>query len=154
MKIPLLFLGICFLFSACCTKKDCDLEYNPEIIFRFDGFNSSDLTKVSIVLEDIHSSKLIDSVVYLYSISNTFKIYNWMLLDKEIEIKDYNYIIRTDVSVDTINQIMYEKYNEKIECNTCYPFGDGTATVINYKNFSYYNKEIKYVDKDTVVIRM
>lgn len=75
-----------------------------------------------------------------------------MLMDKKIELKEYNFIIKTNVSSDTISKIRYEKYKNKIECNTCYPFGDGTATVINFKNFSYYFRQNKYADHDTLVI--
>ena len=151
MNKILIFLSIWFLLCSCCTKKDCDQEYNPEINIGFEGFNSSDLIKISIFLVDTSSFKTIDSIVYLYSISNNFQIYNWMLRDKKIEIKDYNFIIKTNISSDTIYKIKYEKYNEKIECNTCYPFGDGTATVINYKNFSYCFRQNKYVNETLVI---
>jgi hypothetical protein len=149
----LMFTGLCFLLFSCCTKKDCDQEYNPEIIFSFNGFNSADLSKVSIIITDTNSFKEIDSVVYLYGLSNSLHIYNWMLNDKEIEIKDFNFIIKTNVSSDTIYRIKYKKYIEKIECNTCYPFGNGSATVINYKDFSYYYRQNKYEEKDTLVIQ-
>jgi len=76
-----------------------------------------------------------------------------MLNDRKIVIKDYNYIIKTNVSSDTIYNIKYEKYSKKVECNTCYPFGDGTATVITYKNFSYYFRQNKYEDKETLIIK-
>jgi PBP1b-binding outer membrane lipoprotein LpoB len=152
MKKTLIFLGLSVLLYSCCTKKDCDQEYNPEINVRFEGFDAPDLIKISFILADTNSFKAIDSITYLYSISNSFQLYNWMLNDKKIEIKDYNFIIKTNVSSDTIYQIRYEKYKEKIECNTCYPFGDGTATVTNYKNFSYYYRQNKYMDNDTLVI--
>jgi PBP1b-binding outer membrane lipoprotein LpoB len=152
MKKILMFLGLGIMLYSCCTKKDCDQEFNPEIYVRFEGFDASDVTKISFLVVDTNSFKAIDSVTYLYSVSNSFRIYNWMLNDKKIELKDYSFIIKTIVSSDTIYQIRYEKYKKKIECNTCYPFGDGTATVINYKDFSYYYRHNKYVDNDTLVI--
>jgi PBP1b-binding outer membrane lipoprotein LpoB len=152
MKKIVIFLGLSIVLYSCCTKKECDQDYNPEIYVSFKGFDASDLTKISFFVTDTNSFKAIDSVTYLYSISNSFQIYNWMLMDKKIELKDYSFIIKTNVSSDTICKIRYEKYKKKIECNTCYPFGDGIATVINYKNFSYYYRQNKYVDHDTLVI--
>ena len=149
-----MFLGICVLLYSCCTKKDCDQEYNPVINVGFDGFDNSDRSSFFIYVVDTNSFKPIDSLSFnLYSISNTLSIYDWMLNDREIEIKDYSYIVKTNVSSDTIYNIKYEKYSEKVECNTCYPFGDGTATVNTYKNFSYYFQQHKYEDKETLIIK-
>jgi hypothetical protein len=152
MKNILIFISICLLGNACCTKKDCDQENTPEIVIKLDGFNSSDLTKVSIILLDLNSIEKIDSISF-FTESNIYKISKWILEDKKIEIKDYSYIIKTNVSADTINHINYEKYSKTIKCNSCFPFGDGSATVINYRGFSFQHVHTKYNDNDTLVIK-
>jgi len=149
-----LFFCICIFLYSCCTKKDCDQENNPVINVGFEGFDNSDRSSFFIYVVDTNSFKPIGSVYFnLYSLSNSLTIYDWMLNDRKIDIQDYNYIIKTNVSSDTIYKIRYEKYNEKVECNTCYPFGDGTATLINFRNFSYYFRQIKYEDKQSLTIK-
>ena len=109
MKKVVMFLGICVLFYSCCTKKDCDQENNPVINVGFGGFDNSDRSSIFIYVVDTNSFKPIGSVYFnLYSISNTLTIYDWMLNDRKIVIKDYNYIIKTNVSSDTIYNIKYE----------------------------------------------
>lgn len=152
MKNILIYISVCFLAYACCTKKDCDQENTPEIVIKLDGFNPSDLSKVSIVLLDTSSFEKIDSVTFTNE-SNIYQIYDWILGNKKIEIKDYSYIIKTNVSADTINKVKYEKYSKTIKCNSCFPFGDGSATVIDYRGFSFLHGSTKYNDKDTLMIK-
>ena len=101
---------------------------------------------------DTNSLEKTDSVTYTNK-SNIYQINNWILGDKKIGIKDNIYVIKTNVSTDTVNQIKYEKYSETIKCNSCFPFGDGSATVINYKGFSFQHEQMKYYDKDTLMIQ-
>ena len=152
MKNTLIIISICFFAYGCCTKKDCDQIYNPEIVVKFKGFSNADLSKVSILLLDKYSFKKVDSIIYDNGFYN-YRIYNGILSNKEIEIKDYSYIIKTNVSEDTIDQVKYDKYSETIKCNKCFPFGDGSATVINFKGFSFRHGKFQYIDNDTLNIK-
>ena len=146
----LLLLTFGILLNSCCTLKDCNMEFSPEIFVKFKGYSTNDLQKLTVLLINDKSSAIEDSV--LYTNQNYVRIENWMLNFKKIEIKDYSFILKTNFLIDTIKDISFEIYSKKINCNKCFPFGDGSATVTNYKNFSFVFKDIKYTDQDTLII--
>ena len=152
MKSILIIIVFSFLLCSCCTLKDCDQEFHPEIHIRFDGFSLADLSKITVLVLDTNSLKAFDSISYSNDL-NELTIYHWFLENKKIEIKNYSYLIRTNASVDTINHIEYEKHSETIKCNICFPVGDGSATVITYSKFSFQHNRTKYMDNDTLIIK-
>ncbi|HEY8402198.1 MAG TPA: hypothetical protein VIK89_13105 [Cytophagaceae bacterium] len=70
---------------------------------------------------------------------------------KTIEIKDYVFLVKTNVSTDTIYKVDYEKYSEEIECNKCFLRND-SETAIMYRDLSFHNNGIKYYQNDTLKI--
>lgn len=149
--VTILFFTV--VLNSCCTKKDCDAEYHPEIVINFEDFTTSNLVNLAIYLTDKSNNAIKDSVISNYY-SNTVRINNRLLSNGESEIKNYNYIIKTIIgTTDTITNISYEAYSYKINCNKCFLVINDKEIVNDYKDFSYQHKGKKYFRGDILTIQ-
>lgn len=142
------------ILSSCCTKKDCDNEYFPQIIIKYQGFTDDELDEKQVMIAEKESFSVIDSVETNYP-KDEIEIDKWVLnsaFDEKLEIKDYNFILKLKDRCDTLYNICYERYSEQIKCNKCFPFGNGDATVTNYRDLNFTYKDSLYMDGDTIII--
>lgn len=123
-----LLAGI-FLWSGCCTKKECIIPV-PAISIHFEHFTNQELKEGKIYLLDKQTNQPVDS---LFNIGEPY--YHLPLLQNGIQLKDYNVAIKTANQVDKIEDISYDIVQEKRSCNKCF-LGDGSKTVTNYRNIS------------------
>jgi hypothetical protein len=68
------------------------------------------------------------------------------------ELEDFTYVFATEAGTrDTIHEVSYQMYSYQVDCNTCI-LGDGSSTVIDYKDFQYQYKGRLYNGNDTLSI--
>lgn len=150
--------------SGCCTKKDCEYEEDPKIKLKFlidtiNGFSEMDLDTVKLCLLN-KTNELIEDSVEINNISSynpIFSISNNSLkvfFKRVIELKDFNYVIKisTIEYLDTIKNINYDRNSYNVDCNTCFPFGNGSATQLRIENFEFKNKGVIYHKNDILII--
>lgn len=154
MKNPT-FLALFFLFiSSCCTKKYCDEDIFPQIVVEYRAIDNNSITNKAIYILDKETSVAIDSVKYNY-FDNQFTINKWLMDDvfgDKREFNQYCFVLKINSQCDTIKEINYDRTSEQITCNSCFPFGDGSATVTNHENLSFIINQKLYEDVDSVSI--
>ena len=145
-----------FSITSCCTKKDCDQDYFPKIIIEYTGINDSILIEKMIYVLDKKTLKLIDSAE-ISNHNNCFVIDKWFMNDMfgdKREFKQYDYVVKISDRLDSLTDIKYERTTEIIDCNDCFPVGDGSAMITNFTNLEFkINQEI-YLGNDTVTIEI
>ncbi|MFN6947221.1 MAG: hypothetical protein ACK4ND_19945 [Cytophagaceae bacterium] len=152
IKKVFLLLAASFFLHACCTKKHCEEEYNPAILIKFIDSNYPDPYEVTVFLLDKTSLQKIDSASFS-QVREYFIIGSTTMGNRKIELKNYSFLLETDVTSDTITGIDYQRYSKEIKCNNCLLIDDGKMTVFKYKDFIYKHDQSEYSDNDTLVIK-
>ncbi len=138
--------------SSCCTKKDCDQDYYPQIVVKYNPGSGGDLKEKMIYVLSKETHKRIDSIEISDSY-NYFVIDKWLmytLFGDKREFKQYDYLLKTEDRKDSLTNIQYNRTSEKIDCNDCFPVGDGSATVTNFEHLKFTINQKLYVGTDTV----
>ncbi|MBX3162961.1 MAG: hypothetical protein KF900_00655 [Bacteroidetes bacterium] len=159
MKNVLAVLVIGFLVSACerprsCTMMAC-IGTPPSITVKLQGFSETDLSHVAIVFLDTHSFSPKDSLIFSNGETNTTIPNEYMiggLFGGTQELSAYRYLVKTNVSSDTIHQIKYDYYKESIPCNQCSDGGYEYQTVTKFRNFNFLLNQTKFVDTTVLTI--
>ena len=133
------------LFSSCCTKKDCEIKEYPNIPIGYKGFSSGDLADAKIFLTNKMDYQIIDSSSNIHSINHYFG-------DKRIEAKDYNFIIVTKFTRDTVHKMDYEYVQKTVDCNSCFLIKDNANKQTTLVNFSFEFKGLKYKKDEAIFI--
>jgi hypothetical protein len=68
------------------------------------------------------------------------------------EFREYAYVLNILSRKDTVHNIYYERKSDKIDCNKCFPFGDGSSLITDYKNLEFAVNEELYSGSDTIFI--
>lgn len=159
MKIRAVILNllVCGALSACCTKKDCDAEYHPQIIIRLQNFTSSDIQSTKIYIQDKTTFLVKDSVSMHYASAiislDKAVIENSSLRNQGFELKDFAYKVRVgETMTETLQAITYEQFTRQVDCNSCFPAGNGSAVVKDFKDFNFSYRGKLYYRDDTVQI--
>lgn len=72
--------------------------------------------------------------------------------DPNENLHDLQIVIATDYSApDTVTDISYERKEERISCNKCFPVGEESDVVVTYKNLQLVLNNITYTAQDTLV---
>src|ERR1700757_359788 len=148
--IKTILFGLFFGLTACCTKKDCDNTNYPILYLKFLNAPSSSSFNITITRLDKSTNNQVDS--YIQGCGQTVTFYPW-LQDKQKEALNYNYVISGPYNTpDTIFGMTYNKTANQVKCNTCFPTGNGDATVIDFKNFQVQYKGVSHKSGDTLFI--
>lgn len=140
--LPVLML-IC---TACCTKKHCDAEHYPVIEVKFQNLPQNVSGKITVYTLKYNS--LQDSMVReFYNTPVAFTLYPY----REPE-NPSTFRIKWENKEESVSNIHSNFVEEKVKCNTCFPFGDGSGKVLTSKNFSYQNKNQTYHLGDTLYL--
>jgi len=123
------FINLIFTLSSCCTKKDCETTTTPVIEINFEETTNVSVFKVGLNFEILDT--IIDSEPTL--IENIF-INDYQLGDNNHSL---NYIIKSDLKQDTISRIKFHMIGDDVDCNWCFPFGDGSAYQENFSNLEF-----------------
>lgn len=148
----MMIVGMCL--TSCCTEKDCDQDNYPQIVVRYSGINIIDLNGKRIYVLDKETHELIDSVEFSNS-DNHLTIDKWLMYDifgDMREFKQYDYLLKLSNRQDSVTNIKYDRTVELIDCNSCFPVGDGSATITDFENLEFSINDVSYVESDTVVI--
>lgn len=140
--------------SSCCTEKDCDQDFYPQIVIGYEGINSDNLNGKMIYVLDRKTHNLLDSLEFSNPY-NHFVIDKWLmyaLFGDKREFKEYDYLLKLGDRQDSLTNINYDRTSEKIDCNNCFPFGDGSATITDFENLEFMINHELYVGVDTVLI--
>ncbi len=128
----ILTFGQMLWFTSCCTKKKCDDIIYPQLYLNFINSPPSTAFEITITRLDLNSHDPVDS--YKQSCLRTTTFDPW-LHDTHHEASDFVYVISGLYnSPDTIF-IDYAKITEQVECNTCFPVGDGKEEVTTFWDF-------------------
>jgi hypothetical protein len=132
-----------FLLASCCTKVHrADINF-PQLNVKLIGFTEEVSADKCLYTFDARTGTLVDSVnFYQYEISP---------INLSYPVDQY-YVIRAGPRQDTIRNISYECYAEKIGCNKCFPAGGEEATVTNFRNLRYDLNGVTVMGKEDVVI--
>jgi len=153
-KKIILILIVAFSISSCCTDMSCDQEIFPRIVVNYTGMGSNDLKAKMIIVIDKGTHDKIDSI----SFSNTdhyFVIDKWLMYNifgDYREFYKYDFLLKLQNRQDQVTNIKYDRTSDKIDCNSCFPFGDGSATITDFENLEFRVNNVSYSKKDTVVI--
>lgn len=94
MKNTLIVLIIGFLLYACERPKTCTLMYcrweTPFITVKLDGFDETDLSRVSILMLDVVSLRVKDSLIFSNGETNTYSANEYKIGGTLSGIKDIN----------------------------------------------------------------
>ena len=124
-----LLINLIFVLSSCCTKKDCEFNTTPIIEIHFE-----ETTNVSIFKAD-NNFEILDTIIDSRpTIIENIYINDYQLGDNSHPI---NYIIKSNLKHDTISQIKFLMIGDDIDCNWCFPFGDGSAYQENFSNLEF-----------------
>ncbi len=151
-KIILAVVSGIIILTSCCTEKNCDEDFFPQIIIR-ENISIMHPDKKKIYIADKGTNQVIDSIDM--KSDRVFIVDKWLMNDvfgDKREIRQYNYLLKTGVNIDTLHDITYERTTEKTECNTCFPFGDGSATVTDFKSLAFKINDQLYTGIDTVTL--
>src|SRR6185436_3648926 len=154
--------------AGCCTKKDCDFTEDLSLIITVStdsikGFSHDQINNLVVQICD-ENFNVLNSYRPWDNYSNSdnipyavFHLDNYMIKGKmgKGDISSYNYlfVIQDSIKIDTLSRVKYSLHSEKISCNSCFPFGDGSATQTTINNFScLFNSEIITNKTDTLKI--
>ena len=150
-----LFLAITgfLIISSCCTEKDCDVDNFPQISFALSQNDNQQTVFKRINILGKASQEIIDSII----LENTqdFTLNKWVMqevFDDKREFKQYDYMLITNAKEYSVHSINYERTSEKTECNTCFPFGDGSATVTDFNSLAFKINHMHYEEIDSVLL--
>jgi hypothetical protein len=161
------FIILFFVLTACCTKKDCDFTEIPQVVLKVSkdtltGYNKDQIKNLTVRIFD-KSFLLIDSIKpfdYWDYYQQTY--YQPIIrIDKfslerigKSEISQFNYVFHIAGDIDTLSEINYSLKSDKVECNSCFPFGDGSATQVSVDNFTYnFNQAVITSKTDTLILK-
>lgn len=145
-----LLIPIIILLTACCTKKECDYDQVPSITFlvstdSITGFNNTQIKNLVIKIVD-QSFITIDSFRYWnddadfrYQYKPIIYLDDYLInsrTGKNLLAFNYLFLIPGRIKTDTLSEISYSFQTEKINCNSCFPFGDGSATQTTIASFN------------------
>jgi hypothetical protein len=163
MRFIVYFSLLCAL-TACCTKKDCEQEEQPYILLEFladtasGGFTPGEMDSMQIIRLDKTSLEPLDSVrcsFYTLLNGNYGSRLDTYTLSPYRSLRESAYLIaqRKLGFADTLTDISYTLKPEKIKCNSCFPFGDGSATVVRLRNFSYRHNGQTRTSLDSLLLK-
>ncbi len=118
----------------------------------YEGYTDQELQNKIIYVLEKETYKVIDSMEVNYP-QNQFVIDKWFmynLFGDKREFKMYSYLLALKSRQDTLYDIQYDRSTEKIDCNSCFPFGDGSAALTNYENLEYVINDNFYQNIDSV----
>ena len=127
MKTLIALLSV-FLLASCCTKvhrKDINF---PQLNIKIVGLPEALSADKCLYTFDLRTGALIDSVNFPYSDVSPINL--------PYPASEY-YVIRAGPQWDTISNISYECYDEKIGCSKCFPAGGEEATITTFRNLRY-----------------
>jgi hypothetical protein len=135
---------ILLFFSSCCTKKHCaNIEF-PQLEVKLSGFSEVEAADKCLYTYSKTSRALIDSV--------NFRHYDFSPINLTNPVNEF-YVVRVSQSRDTIHNISYHQYQETIKCNTCFPAGNGDATVTRFRDLRYDLNGTTFYGSEEIFIR-
>jgi len=136
------------LLSSCCTKVDCAFVTYPQILIQVNRPSGTPVPDAMIVRLDKSSNQGLDSISVSYR--GFFELYPDRF---HAELKDFNYAFHAvNGPSDTLTDINYNKYVDKVECNSCFPFGHDYAERTTYADLTYQHEGNTYHDGDTLTL--
>lgn len=140
-----ILISTLFILSACCTKQACLGDPLPEITIQFNTRQT-----FTLYLAEKNAFSIKDSINLQYKKSIIISDYTFR--EKSNDIRDYSYIIKTQLTSDTISKVSYTVETETIECNECI-LGKDYQDISVYNNFRYQHKGLVHQGNDTLVIK-
>lgn len=152
-KIILALISGILIFISCCTEKDCDRDIFPQITVSLHHPANEETVFEKIYILEKENQKIIDTLIL--NKTPVITLNKWVMHEvfgDKREFGQYDYILHSTGSIDTLDAITYERTAEQIDCNTCFPFGDGSATVTDFKSLAFEINDQLYTAKDTVTL--
>ena len=146
-----LLLALGLFLSSCCTQKKCDQEIFPIIHCRFADAQPGEMFDMELLRLVKGTNIIVDQFVQKGASRETdLDLFH---LDPTKEASDFDYVISSVRNgSDTLRNIVYGKRIEKVPCNTCFPAGDGSATIMTVENMVFIHWGQLYLLGDTLVL--
>lgn len=137
--------------SACCSKVDCGLEYAPPtILITFEGYDETDFENYKIKVLDKNGTVVQSQNRLVYNFKDD--IYDSMLDNGSL--KDFDYVIETDVSSDTIFNFSFDAVATESDCgNNCFLRKEKPRFFTRYQNYSYVYEGVQYGQAEVTLVK-
>ena len=148
MKKHFALISCAVVLYGCCTKKKCGGPELPEITVKFS--NLEPMMDNRVVLYTFESGVMTDSSVTILSKEQPLLgLFPFRSFKSDPE---RSFVIKWQNGQEEISHPQADFRKDKIKCNSCFPFGDGSETIDTFSNFTYQHGNETFHRFDTLFL--